>query len=140
MPRVETEARRATMTTALLERLGEMMGRGLTSIPPAPVRSKLPNYQFTADDWGIADIAMHPDDTLDLNYRLSFFLFQLHYSQDCKMDTQEMCERRLESLARHLKSIGIHRREPLDFFVRVVTQELSLPKPIQIPMHLLRQA
>lgn len=122
------------MVARLLERLSETMRRtGLTDMPPAPVRSALPHYRFTVTDWGIADLDHDGTDANDLNHKLSFFIFQFHYSKAVQIDTHDMIHRRIESLARHLHNIGIKRREPLDFFAGIVTQELKLKEPVTIP-------
>lgn len=126
------------MVTSILDRLYETMRcSGLTDMPPAPVRSSLPHYNFTVHDWGIADLDHDGTDAHDLNHKLSFFLFQMHYSQAVKLDTGEILRRRFFSLARHLESIGIKRREPLQFFADVVTRELALKEPVTIPAELL---
>lgn len=120
----------------ILERLSITMGRGLTALPPAPIRSALKNYDFTVQDWGIADLDYDGTDAHDLNHRLAFTIFQLHYSVGCQLDIKAIIRRRLEALARHLHSIGINRREPLDFFAAIVTQELKLSEPVEIPASL----
>lgn len=108
---------------------------GVTGEHQPYIRGNFKQYEFTAEEWGIADLDHDGTDVFDLNHRLSFTLYQLKYSQECQLDVRLSIRRRMDFFVRYLQTLGIDRRAPLELIARTLEQELNLDHPVGVPGH-----